>query len=171
MLIIYGASPIADCTLYINAMGGMSALGSSANSYLFFLRVRAVYENARSITIVFGVWWLVLLCTNLTFPFSIHTSVSKLNCACMYNVSSHDGKHATTTQRCYVSAVESWTTVSMWITAGYDTSIFLAISSRIVSYSIPEGTGTTKRRVMLFFQKDSLPRICKDLLQGQLYYL
>lgn len=60
-------------------MGGLSALGTAANSYLFLLRVRAVYGNARSITIVFGAWWVALVGTTLTFPFPVHASVSKLH--------------------------------------------------------------------------------------------
>lgn len=167
------ASPVADCFGYMNAMGSMTVLATAANFYLFFLRVRAVYENARSITIIFGAWWLALIGTTLVFPFSISTSVSTLHCQSMHNlipILFSFLQHLASTGHCYVSTLESWTTISMWVNMGYDTSIFLAISCRIVSYSV--AGRAPNRRVISSFRGDGLPRMCRDLLhQGQLYYL
>lgn len=74
------------------------------------------------------------------------------------------------TEHCIVSKIKPWMMVFLWAKAAYDTSIFIAISFRIASQSIFQGT--PNRSVMSILRGHGLSRLGKDLLHsGQLYYL
>lgn len=58
----------------------ITVLATSFSSFLFFARVRAVYENSRSVTVFFGSFWLAIVGTGLVFLSAAQTSVCQTLC-------------------------------------------------------------------------------------------
>ena len=79
-------------------------------------------------------------------------------------------KYNIAASRCFFSYTTSYASAGLWLKAAYDTSIFIAISVRIVSYStVDHGS---KLPLWRSFQGIGLPRVCRDLLHGgQLFYM
>ncbi|KAF7966562.1 hypothetical protein HWV62_37861 [Athelia sp. TMB] len=143
--------PIMNCTTFTNISKATSIIGGAATSFLFLVRVRAVYMNSRPITLFFGAFWLGIVATSTLVVIS-----GKLN-------------RATFSDRCTLSSVKVLESVSLWVKAAFDTAVFIAITTRIVSYS------TTGRAPHVSkwqaFRAARLPRIYRDLLHGgQLFY-
>ena len=51
-------------------------VASTATSFLFLLRVRAVYEKSKPITLLFGVFWLAIPTASTLVSISYETTVS-----------------------------------------------------------------------------------------------
>ena len=65
-------APVESCLAIVAALDTCSVVTVTSTSFLFFLRVRAVYLQSRFITILFGTLWLVT------------TALSVLNCVAAY---------------------------------------------------------------------------------------
>lgn len=50
-------------------------LAQPATSFLFLLRVRAVYEGSKAVTYFFGFWWVTNIALACLIPFSINGDV------------------------------------------------------------------------------------------------
>lgn len=75
LIIIFQSSLLGCTSLFIVMIATMTGIGAAADSYLFFLRVRAVCNNSRTVTLGFGAGCLVVAATNIALPFSLHASV------------------------------------------------------------------------------------------------
>ena len=74
------------------------------------------------------------------------------------------------TKRCHEVTVKDYGSIPTIITAVYDTLVFLAISWRIISYTVEGDTWQARSR--FFFMGKGLHSVSKALLRGgQLYYL
>jgi hypothetical protein len=114
--------------------------------------VKAVYCNNKIITAFFG----FLLFALFALSFLAFTAVN--------------GTHIGTTQRCIIIEVASYGSTPIILNSLIDTLVFIAISLRIISYSIVGDT--LGARVKSFCRGDGLPVLSRSLLQGgQLYYL
>jgi hypothetical protein len=79
-------------------------------------------------------------------------------------------QHIGTTKRCLNTAARPFGIAPIMLNAVNDTLIFIAITYRILSYSVVGNSRSARARS--FFEADGLPRLSKALLQGgQLYYL
>lgn len=54
---------IADCQSLEYAIGAFFELSVSATSFLFLLRVRAVYNRSKTVTVIFGFLWIAIVGT------------------------------------------------------------------------------------------------------------
>lgn len=123
-----------------------------ASSFLFLLRVRAVFAAEPVIQRFFSVLWLGVLGSALTFPFALH------------------GAHIGPTKYCINTNTQSFASVGQIGATIYDSLVFLAISWRLSSDSM-EGS-TPRERMGAFFGGKALPALSRGLLQGgQVYYL
>ena len=52
--------PIDDCNAFKYVEGVFAEIAISSTSLLFFFRVRAIYDNSRAVTVIFGFLWLSL---------------------------------------------------------------------------------------------------------------
>ena len=144
--------PLAHCHATTLALGSILMLVIPSTSALFFFRVRAVYYNNKIITIFFGVLWLSLV--GLSFLIPQATSAT----------------HIGTTKRCIVTRITPYVSIPVLIHATFDTLVFLAISFRIISFSIVGDTFSA--RAKSFFRGDGLPSLPRSLLVGgQAYYV
>ncbi|KZP12863.1 hypothetical protein FIBSPDRAFT_1049789 [Athelia psychrophila] len=136
------------CSGLFNWIGVMTVAGMAAKAYLFLLRVRAVYDNSKLVTLVSGVGWLVMVFARMKFAFVINTS--------LLNQIGH----------CAVNDLGSLPTF-LWLNVAYDTCIFVSISVRLASHT--KFTGTPW--ILSCIRGYGLPPTMRHLLQdGQKYY-
>ncbi|KZP30986.1 hypothetical protein FIBSPDRAFT_883688 [Athelia psychrophila] len=95
----------------------ITVLATSFSSFLFFARVRAVYENSRSVTVFFGSFWLAIVGTGLVFLSAAQTS----------NIAG--------TKRCAIISAKPWAMSILWVKATFDTAVLVAFTLRLVSNS------------------------------------
>ncbi|KZP03894.1 hypothetical protein FIBSPDRAFT_1055026 [Athelia psychrophila] len=146
---------IVHCEAMYLCEGFLGAAVASATAFLFFARVRAVYENSKLVTITFGVFWLAL--TGASFVPSFSAKPVRVG-----------------TAGCTINNVNpGLASASLWIMAAYDTSTFLAITWRIVVLSVPMRRGLLRPSLWSVVRGDvpGLSQIGRDLLKGgQLFY-
>jgi hypothetical protein len=148
---IFQSQNVANCQMMLYAIASSFMLAISATSFLFYVRVRAIWHNAKAITVFFGLLWLGTVGTSGLVIFAI------------------SGAHIGTTQRCINTAVRPYVSTAIVLNAINDTLIFIAISTRLVVYTCADETW--RANVRSFARGDGLPRISKGLLQGgQLYF-
>lgn len=180
LIIIFQSSRLAcssPTSLFAVMIPMMSAISAAANSYLFLIRVLAVHNNSRRVGLFFGAGWLAVVGTGVAFHFSYQFSVSGAHIytyivqGLLLNFQP-TLKRLGYSQRCYLESTEAWAAIALWVRAGYNTSIYVAISARIASYALPDRSPTRKNWIQSFFSAQGLPQLCRDLLHGgQSFYL
>ncbi|KAL6298479.1 hypothetical protein BKA93DRAFT_744034 [Sparassis latifolia] len=148
---IFQVAPVGSCQALLVSLGWCFTVGVPATSALFYFRVCAVYHNSRFVMAIFGIIWLSILGTSFTVPFAVN------------------GEHIGMTTRCINIGVKPFSSAAVITNTTNDTLVFLAISVRLVSFSMRGNT--LKDRLISFFGGGGLPKLSKMLLQdGQLYY-
>ncbi|PSR79413.1 hypothetical protein PHLCEN_2v7058 [Hermanssonia centrifuga] len=143
---------VGNCNALLIAIGTVGTIAVPANSYLMFMRVRAVFNDSKPIVIIFGFLWVATLAGSITAPFSLK------------------GVHIGTTQRCINSEVKQYGSAGIIIATCNDTLIFLAITYRLIMHHVPSDSWS--HRLRGFLRGDGMGKMSKLLLQtGQLYYL
>ncbi|KZP07934.1 hypothetical protein FIBSPDRAFT_762152 [Athelia psychrophila] len=123
--------------------------GGAAKSYLFLLRVRAVYDNSKLVKLVSGVAFLAIVCARMTVAYMVHSSPQEQ------------------TGRCAVTKMGPLPKFSLWLTVAYDTCIFLSISVRLTSHANSISTPW----IPSFVRGHGLPHTMRHILQdGHIYY-
>jgi hypothetical protein len=143
---VFRVGLVAHCRaiLYVSAASYIIAV--PATSWLFFSRVRAIWNNSKIVTASFGVLWLGILATAALVPLAV------------------DGVHIGTTQRCINTAVRVYVTAPIFLTAFNDTLVFITISVRIVAFTCAGDTWRMKFKS--FANGDGLSRLSTGLLQN-----
>ncbi|KAJ7647921.1 hypothetical protein FB45DRAFT_782893 [Roridomyces roridus] len=159
-LTIYATNPFHACESAYVALDVFMPIGVSANTFLFFSRVRAIYGGDRLITFVFGFLWLSVVAGSLTIP--IGTTAS--------------GLPGNPTE-CVVTSLKKYTSASGVTLAVNDSLVFIAISYRLFS-DFSESTwepGERKPwwgRLRALLTGADLPAFAKSLFtDGQMYYM
>ncbi|KAJ7595240.1 hypothetical protein C8J56DRAFT_1114968 [Mycena floridula] len=150
---IFQAAPVPNCGHLIIVIGITLALSASTTSFLFFLRVTAVWLHHKFVYGLFLLLWLCVLGTSIAIPIGVR------------------GAHLGTTQQCIYTVVPSaYLEASPIMIFINDTMIFLAISYRIISHMMAEETMTAW--INAFFKGKHISHFGRLLLQGgQHYYL
>src|SRR5262245_14609684 len=117
-LILWLAAPVHHCNAFIFATACCFAVAIPSTSALFFFRLKAVYCNDRIATGIFA----FLLCALFGLCFMAPAAVK--------------GRHIGTTQRCIITEVGTRASMPLILNAFIDTLVFIAISLRIISFSI-----------------------------------
>ncbi|KAJ3551972.1 hypothetical protein NM688_g4405 [Phlebia brevispora] len=143
---------VDNCNHLLIVVGVIGAIAVPANSFLMYLRVRAVYNHSMVIKTIFGICWLGVLGGSLTAPFSLK------------------GAHIGTTKRCIDSSIKAYGAAGLLAAAINDTLIFLAITYHLLTSHLT--TDAWSDRLRSFVRGEGLHRMPKLLLQtGQLYYM
>lgn len=147
--------PIDSC-LYGHITSGVEwlvALSVPCNSWIFFIRVRAAYHDSRPIVGLFAALWA---CTLLSFstPFTYDVTVTPIG----------EGK-------CLTSAIfhRPLEAVCLLSLAVFDTAVMIAISIRIMSYSVSQSWKS--KLSSLIFGKEMGHTSRLFLRSTQIYYL
>ncbi|KAJ7189025.1 hypothetical protein C8R46DRAFT_1184262 [Mycena filopes] len=150
---IFATYPLKDCEKAYLTFDAFYPVGVSASAFLFFFRVRAIFDGDRLATIIFGLLWLAVLGSSITIP--IGGSAIGLG----------------TPTECIVAHVSAYVGSSGIIITVHDTVVFFAISYRLVSnFQVEQQTRGEK--VKSLFSGSNLPAFSKALfMEGQMYYM
>ncbi|KAF7344236.1 hypothetical protein MVEN_01714800 [Mycena venus] len=149
---LYGTYPLKWCSAGETFVLASYSIAMPANSLLFFLRARAIFNRNPYLVAFFFCLWLSVVATAAALP------------------TSATGGTIGPTAYCVTSDSKPYA-IAMGITPViHDTVIFLAISWRLFGNShIDRGL---KGNIRAFFTGEYLPRFSKAVLKdGQLYYL
>ncbi|KZP10998.1 hypothetical protein FIBSPDRAFT_1051017 [Athelia psychrophila] len=150
LILLFGLVTIENCQLLIDMTGMVGVIGGAATTFLFFLRVRAVYMKSTRVTALFGALWLVTLALGIFAATTLRAG------------------HIPSTQYCLDTSV-NYVTLPSISTFAHDTTVFLAISYRLAADAATELTW--RSRVLSVIKGKGLHSLSKSLMQsGQKYY-
>ncbi|KAJ3479089.1 hypothetical protein NLI96_g9302 [Meripilus lineatus] len=152
-LILPIATTVADCPMNGKAVVWLSVLSIPLNALLFLMRIRAVFHKSRYTQFVFVFLWLTVLAGSLFQP----------SCVKFANIPLPIGNF------CVPITVNMYCATTSVTVMVFDTTVFLAISGRLLLYTLAE---SWSGRIRLFFSGNGIPRLSKMLMRsGQQYYL
>ncbi|KAJ7027324.1 hypothetical protein C8F04DRAFT_1399524 [Mycena alexandri] len=151
-LTIFESYPLQDCKNAYTAFYCFYVIGVSGTAFLFFFRVRAIFNGERLPTIIFGCLWLAVLASSIALPIDGGAIGVGDPTVCIV-ASRHVSK--------YVAA-------GILITV-HDTIVFFAISYRL---NFQGEQQTPWEQVKALFSGANLPIFSKSLLvDSQMYYM
>ncbi|KZP22070.1 hypothetical protein FIBSPDRAFT_1043780 [Athelia psychrophila] len=156
LLAIAVTEPLANwvnCTTLSAGLIMSASVALASTSFLFFLRVRAVYRQSRTITILFGALWVVTASAGIGFG-ALEVRGAEL---------------APYTAYCTNTTIK-YNSIPVMITFLHDTMVFLAISYRLAADAVT--AGDWRSRVLSVVTGKGLFSLSRSLMKGgQLYYL
>ncbi|KAJ3568518.1 hypothetical protein NP233_g5662 [Leucocoprinus birnbaumii] len=152
ILVVSQTRPIADCSALEIGMGVVCISTLIATSFLFLRRLHAVFFDQRTVRWLFNFLWLGASVMTVLLPMGVVA------------------EHIDGTEYCVVQQIHSYAAISEFLLAAFDTSVFLAISYKLICCHAEvkiSNVGTWKA-----FFNGNLPPISRALLRGcQHYYL
>ncbi|KAF8166734.1 hypothetical protein K438DRAFT_1856840 [Mycena galopus ATCC 62051] len=149
---IFLTYPVEGCRTFDLGLQILYPISIPSTSLLFFFRVRAIYGDARMVTIIFGLMWVVVLATCIMIPFAT------------------GGVNIGTTRYFIVGELAPSAVIVGIAPAVFDTTVFIAISYRLIGNTHTEYSWIEKART--FLTGAYLPSFSKSLLvDGQVYYM
>ncbi|KAF7362534.1 hypothetical protein MVEN_00601400 [Mycena venus] len=146
---LFTTSPLNNCRAAMITFNSFYPLSTGSTSLLFFLRVRAIYNDQRLIPFVFGCLWLCVVGVGIVVSFSGHAETIASSCT---------------------AQSPSYLWVAGAVLAAHDTSVFVAISCRLLATSPNDYTFGEK--VQAFFRGANLHAFSKAVFQdGQKYFI
>ncbi|KAJ7288728.1 hypothetical protein C8J57DRAFT_1166451 [Mycena rebaudengoi] len=151
---LFTTYPLPACNTAFIAFNSFYPIAVSSAAFLFFFRVRAIYNNSRVVTVIFGVLWLAVLATSVTVAISGRgTSVG-------------DPPQCLTPMRHGAHGGLSVITITI-----HDTIVFFAISYRLVAI-FAHAQQTRRDQLKELLSGAGLPAFSKSLFtDGQMYYM
>ncbi|KZP02484.1 hypothetical protein FIBSPDRAFT_880302 [Athelia psychrophila] len=142
-----------NCTAFFAGIIITSSVAIISTCFLFFLRVRAVYLQSRTITILFGA--LLVVTASVSIGYGALTV--------------RGAERVPHTPYCTATTIK-YNDVPIMTTFVHDTMIFLAISCRLAADAVP--AGDWRSRVLTVVTGKGLFSLSRSLMKGgQLYYL
>ncbi|KAJ7572120.1 hypothetical protein C8J56DRAFT_1080883 [Mycena floridula] len=153
MCAIFETFPGKHCAFILRMTAWSYPLMASFTSFLFFIRVKAVYSNRISVAIPFFCLWLAVAGSSITIIFGV------------------TGGNIGPTPYCVNTSAAPYVSAAMWSTMVHDTAVTLAISIRLLhnSYADTDSFGIRTRAEHIFYGK-SLPRFSRTIFQDGLVY-
>ncbi|KZP03556.1 hypothetical protein FIBSPDRAFT_467305 [Athelia psychrophila] len=150
------SKPLANwvnCTAFSVGLLMTSSVAIASTSFLFFLRVRAVYLQSRTITILFAA--LLVVTTSIAVGFAA--------------LEVHGTERIPHTPYCTNPTIK-YNSIAVAMTFVHDTMVFLAISCRLAADAVT--AGDWRSRVLSIVTGKGLFSLSRSLMKGgQLYYL
>ncbi|KZP16261.1 hypothetical protein FIBSPDRAFT_866100 [Athelia psychrophila] len=141
-----------NCAALVAGLTTISSVAIASTSFLFFLRVRAVYLRSRTITILFGALWVVTSSVGIGFSALAALDVDRVPY----------------TPYCNSTSKHNYIPVTMAFV--HDTMVFLAISYRLATDAV--AAADRRSRVLSIVTGKGLFSLSRSLMKGgQLYYL
>lgn len=143
---------VGNCQKLLKMISVCFSFASTSTSYLFYLRISAVFSRDQRIVWTFGLLLLGQLICTISGPFLL------------------SGVHIGPTSRCIETSTNSYGSSGIIASIAYDTLVFICISWRLVNNTFSDGGIREKLRKVV--SGSSLPTLSKVLLKGgQLYYV
>ena len=148
------STSVKDCQAITLYSAWFAAFAIPLNGLLFFFRIRAVFNDAKSVVLFFAFLWVAVLGCSLAGPFGVKAAYLGEVESCVDIL---------------IAKFVSLGPITSWI---YDTLVFIAISTKLVSFSFPTKKTTWRERLKCFWTGPERGFITRTVLQtGQLYYL
>ncbi|KAF9257385.1 hypothetical protein L218DRAFT_1080953 [Marasmius fiardii PR-910] len=145
---------VPNCEAVQIGVGVFYILSTGFTSFLFLLRVVAVWNRNKWIMGIFTVLWLATVGVAVTAPVGIGEG------------------HIGTTQACLFTRVAVYTESTAITSMIYDSAVFLAITYRILVNSLYEENPSAQFKTFIGSGRSFLPTLSRNLLRsGQHYYL
>ncbi|KAJ7350856.1 hypothetical protein DFH08DRAFT_117890 [Mycena albidolilacea] len=149
---LFATYPIPNCQAAMIIFNCGLLFASSASSFLFFLRVRAVYGGRPLVTWIFGFLWVCVVGAAITVP--IGTKAIKVGGSL-----------------CLVSKVPAYAGAAATVLMVNDTLVVLAISYRLLTNTHRDNAGVGER-LRAFFSGANLHAYSMAVFRdGQKYYM
>ncbi|KAJ7128707.1 hypothetical protein C8R44DRAFT_778543 [Mycena epipterygia] len=149
---IFLTYPVGGCGTLDRVLDSLYPVAVPATSLLFFFRVRAIYGGERSVTVIFGLLWMVEFGACMVVPFGT------------------GGVNIGPTAYCLVAILAPYAGAAGITPAIFDTAVFLAISYRLIGNTHVDYSRMEKFRA--FLSGAYLPSFSRSLLvDGQVYYM
>ncbi|KZP32791.1 hypothetical protein FIBSPDRAFT_1012776 [Athelia psychrophila] len=159
LLIVTATEPLANwvnCTAFAAGLTMSTSVAIASTSFLFFLRVRAVYLQSRTITIMFGALWVVTISIGIGFIALEVRGAEKLGSYTPYCTNTN--------------TTIKYHSMPITMTFVHDTMVFLAISYRLAADAVT--AADWRSRVLPIVTGKGLFSLSRSLMKtGQLYYL
>ncbi|KZP06690.1 hypothetical protein FIBSPDRAFT_966245 [Athelia psychrophila] len=150
-LMLFRVAAVPGCAPLFAMSATCAFLASVCTSFLFFIRVRAVYLKSRLITFAFGAVWIMTIVVNLTQYSAVHAV------------------HIPGTEFCMAISFEKLFGLPSIAHAVNDTLVFLAISYRLAANAATEDSWHA--RLQTIANTRGLYSVSSSLMRsGQLYY-
>ncbi|KAF8161832.1 hypothetical protein K438DRAFT_1472713, partial [Mycena galopus ATCC 62051] len=147
---VFATYPLHNCHTALVVFDAFYPISTGATALLFFIRVRAIYGAARLPTLLFGALWLAVVAISLLVPLS--TDATKVGTVCL------------------VTQIYAWVGAPGIALTVHDTTVFFAISYRLLSNSHVEYTAGQRARALV--RGANLHAFSKVLFRdGQSYYM
>ncbi|KZP32798.1 hypothetical protein FIBSPDRAFT_848069 [Athelia psychrophila] len=144
-----------NCTAFAAGIVTSSSVAIASTSFLFFLRVRAVYLQSRTITILFGALWVVTTSVGIGFTIPEMHGTERVSYTAYAYCTNTTVKH---------------NSIPLTMAFVNDTMVFLAISYRLAANAVT--AGGWRSRVLSIVTGKGLFSLSRSLMKsGQLYYL
>ncbi|KAJ7033475.1 hypothetical protein C8F04DRAFT_1260986 [Mycena alexandri] len=151
--------PLPDCETAYIVFNIFYPISVSGAAFLFFLRVRAIFQGERMPTIIFGCLWLAVLASSIGRSSIISGGAIGLGDPTVCVVAPH-------TQ--HVSAFAGLAGIVIMV---HDTIVFFAISYVLIALTQVEQQAPGEQ-VKALFSGANLPAFSKSLfMDGQMYYM
>lgn len=171
----HSALPLPDCQAITIGVACSSMVATGTSSFLFLLRVQAVYSHSKLVKYAFCVLWLVQIGVSVLLPLGVSDFLTlnpfipiweKLSDFALTQASAgplYD------TGYCINTGVKKFVIAAAFMPPFFDTLVFGFISYHLVTKHVNRSDHFHWRT---FFSGKALPRLSKALLQGgQQYYL
>ncbi|KAF9044975.1 hypothetical protein BJ165DRAFT_1527917 [Panaeolus papilionaceus] len=112
------ASITSNCAHFLKFTAPFFPIAISATSFLFFLRLKAIFHNNLIVVVIFGIMWTTVFITTFAFPTGMGGVLIQLSPIVQY---------------CTVSETHRFVIAPNIMLLVYDTLVFFAISWRLVS--------------------------------------
>ncbi|EJD43639.1 hypothetical protein AURDEDRAFT_137862 [Auricularia subglabra TFB-10046 SS5] len=151
---LFQVAAVNDCQALQVGLGWCYFIAVPSTSFLFFLRLRAIFMDSRIVVGFFAFLWFSTLAGSMTVPFAVR------------------GGHIGTTNRCINVEVQSFSSAAPVTNTVHSTLVFIAVSIRLLYTSSSRLTDQSRLRSFVMGETSSGSRISRALLQGgQLYYV
>ncbi|KAF9044941.1 hypothetical protein BJ165DRAFT_1527886 [Panaeolus papilionaceus] len=149
---IFGSAALTwDCRRFLRIVGAFYPITTPATSFLFFLRLRAVFDRDRVIVAVFAFIWIALFGSTFTVPIGLI------------------GGNIGPTKYCMTVEIRKYIIAPTIISFIHDTLVLLAISWRLMTSTHTDPDIRKGVKTMVF--GDYLPSFSRALLHdGQRFY-
>jgi hypothetical protein len=145
--------PVSDCEAFRIANTIFYGFTVTSSSYLFLLRVWAVFYHVKWVQAIFSFLWIFLVGSTVTVPFAV------------------TGTRILPTNYCIDTAVKSYASAAPITSTVFDTLVFLAVSFAVFSADsqAPKHVSSIIRH---FCNTEGMSCLSRAVFQGgQFYYL
>ncbi|KAF9457505.1 hypothetical protein BDZ94DRAFT_225694 [Collybia nuda] len=151
---VFETAPVENCVTLSKVVCAVYHVTISSTALLFFLRVRAIFDRNRYVTIGFFILWLGVLGGSLTAVLSL------------------SGMHVGNTKYCAFSNFKAYRSAANITLVVFDTCVLIAITWRLSNTHLTVKSDDIRLKARFNLLGKYLPAFSRALLQdGQKYYM